>query len=98
VRLPYLEKVVKLNVSGPLLVEKTEDDFVLGVGLREEVLEDTPILQGDAPLPFSISDLEQDSVLVSLDLVLLEGMRVSELGRTRSESVSGDIHSLRSQA
>jgi hypothetical protein len=68
---PYIIEVVEVDDAGPILVEEAEDDFVLGVRFRKQVLEDAPVLEGDAPLPVAVGDLEEDAILVSPDLVLL---------------------------
>jgi hypothetical protein len=71
VRLPCLVKFIEADVASSLLVEEAENDLVLGVGFREQVLEDTPIVDVDPALPLTICDLEQDAILVALDFVLL---------------------------
>ena len=73
VRLPCLVEVVEVDVAGPLLVEEAEDDLVLGVGFREEVLEDGPVMDADSALPVAVGYSEEDAVLVALDFVLWEG-------------------------
>jgi hypothetical protein len=80
VRRPYAVEVFKLYVAGPVLVEEAEDDLVLGIRFREEILEDAPVLQGNAPLPIAVGDLEQYAILVSLDLVLLQQNVLSATG------------------
>lgn len=70
VHLPCLVELVEVDVAGAFLVEEAEDDLVLGVWLREQVLEDTPVMDVDLSLLLAVCDLEQDAVLVALDLVL----------------------------
>jgi hypothetical protein len=67
---PCVVKFVKADVAGSLLVEEAEDDLVLGVWFREQVLEDTPVMDVDLAPLFAVCNLEQDAVLVALDLVL----------------------------
>jgi hypothetical protein len=69
---PYIIEVLKLDIAGPVLVEEAEDDFVLGVRLRKQVLEDAPVGESDAPGAAAVCDQEEDAILVSLDLVLVE--------------------------
>lgn len=71
--LPCLIELVEIDVSGPVLVEEAEDDLVLGVGFREEVLEDGPVVYGDLAFPVAIGYSKQDAVLVALDFVLWRG-------------------------
>ena len=70
VRLPCLVEVVEVDVAGAFLVEEAEDDLVLGVWLREQVLEDGPVVDVDLTLLVAVGDLEEDAILVPLDLVL----------------------------
>jgi hypothetical protein len=70
VRLPCFVELVEVDVAGAFLVEEAEDDLVLGVWLREQVLEDTPVVNVDLTLLLAVGDLEQDAILVALDLVL----------------------------
>ena len=57
-------------MAGSRIGEEAEGDVVFGVGFREEVVEDAPVLQGDALLVMAVGDAEQDRVLLALDLVL----------------------------
>jgi hypothetical protein len=68
---PCVVELVKVDVAGALLVEEAEDDLVLCVGLGEQVLEDTPVVDVDLALALAVCDLEQDAILVALDFVLL---------------------------
>ena len=96
--LPYLVEVVKVDVTCPLAVEEAEDDFVLGIGFGEEVLEDGPVLQIDATFGVAVGNRKQDTVLVALDLVL-ESERVSSYSATRARFTErekeNNSHSLR---
>jgi hypothetical protein len=71
--LPCLVEVVEVDVSGPVLVEEAEDNLVLGIGFREEVLEDGPVVDGDLALPVAVGYGKQDAVLETLDFVLWRG-------------------------
>jgi hypothetical protein len=71
--LPCLVELVEVDVAGAVLVEEAKDDLVLSVRLREEVLENGPVLYADAALPVAVGDGEQDAVLVALDFVLKRG-------------------------
>jgi hypothetical protein len=73
VRLPCLVELVEVDVAGALLVKEAEDDLVLGVGFREEVLEDGPVMDGDSALAVAVGYSKQDAVLVALDFVLWRG-------------------------
>lgn len=72
---PCLIEIIKVDISSPVLVEEAKDDFVLGIGLREEVLEDRPVCETDLALVVAIGYGEEDAILESLDFVL--GKRVS---------------------
>jgi hypothetical protein len=67
---PILKEVVVVDVTRPISIEEAEDDLVLGVRLREEVLEDGPILNSDSALAFAIRYGEEDTIMEALDLVL----------------------------
>ena len=69
-RLPCLVEFIKVDVAGPPLIEEAEDDLVLGIWLREQVLEDGPVVDVDLALLVAVGDLEEDAILVPLDLVL----------------------------
>jgi hypothetical protein len=71
--LPCLVELVKVDVAGAFLVEEAEDDLVLGIGLREKVLEDGPVVDADLALPVAVGYGEQNAVLVALDFVLWRG-------------------------
>jgi hypothetical protein len=64
-------EVFKLDISGPVTIEETEGDVVLGVRLLEEILKVAPVLQSDTADAFPIGDQEKERVLLSFDLVLL---------------------------
>jgi hypothetical protein len=68
---PFLKKVIKANVPRPVLVEVAEDDLVFGVWLGKQVLEDTPIVEGNLALLVTVGNFEQNTILVALDLVLV---------------------------
>lgn len=72
-------EVVVLDDAGPVDVEQSEGDFVLGIGLEEEVLEDAPISQGNSAGALAVGDSKEDRVLLPLDLVLfaLDAMLVT---------------------
>lgn len=74
VRLPCVVEFVKVDVAGSFLVEEAENDLVLGVRFRKQVLENTPVVDVDLALLFAVCNLEQDAILVALDLVLLAGV------------------------
>jgi len=65
-----LVEVLEFNVSRPVLVEEAEDDLVLGIWFREEVLEDAPVCQTDSSGTGAVCNEEQNPILVSLDFVL----------------------------
>jgi hypothetical protein len=68
--LPCLVELVKVDIAGPLLVEEAEDDLVLGVGFRQEILKDRPVMNADPALPVAVGYGEQNTVLVALDFML----------------------------
>jgi hypothetical protein len=71
--LPCRVELVKVDVAGPVLIEEAEDDLVLGVGFREEVLEDGPVMDSNLALPVAVGYSKQNAVLVALDFVLWRG-------------------------
>lgn len=73
VRLPCLVELVEVDVARPVLVEEAENNLVLGVGFREQVLEDRPVMDVDSALPVAVGYSEEDAVLVALDFVLWRG-------------------------
>lgn len=70
---PCVVECVEVDVAGPVLVEEAEDDLVLGVGFREKVLEDGPVLYADPALSVAVGYGEEDAILVALDFVLWRG-------------------------
>lgn len=91
---PCRVEVVEVDVAGPLLVEEAEDDLVLGVGFREEVLEYGPVLQADLALLVAVGDLEEDAILVPLDFVLETDAPLVLTGRT-ADGVAYIVFALR---
>jgi len=79
VRLPCLVEVVKVDVAGPPLIEEAENDLVLGVGLRKQVLEDGPVMDADLALLVAVGYLEEDAILETLDLVLETGAPLASI-------------------
>jgi hypothetical protein len=73
--LPCLIEFVEVDVAGALLVEETENDLVLGVGLREKVLEHGPVVNVYSALAVAVGDGKEYAVLVALDFVLWRGAR-----------------------
>ena len=71
VRLPCVVELVEVDVAGALLVEEAENDLVLGIRFREQILENTPVMDVDFPLLLAVCDLEEDAILVALDFVLV---------------------------
>lgn len=67
---PCRVEVIKVDVAGSVGVEEAEDNLVLGIGFREEVLEDGPVVYADPSFAVSIGNLEQNAILIPLDLVL----------------------------
>ena len=67
----YVLEVFKLDISGPVTIEETKGNVVLGVGLFEKVFKVAPVLQSDSADAFSIGDVEEERVLLAFDLVLL---------------------------
>lgn len=96
--LPCVVELVEVDVASAILVEEAEDDLVLGVGFREQVLEDTPIVDIDSSLPLAVCNLEQDAVLVALDFVLMAGAPLaSPCFSTLTHCRRNCLRSLRSQ-
>jgi hypothetical protein len=98
VRLPYVVEFVKVDVTSALLVKEAENDFVLGVRLREQVLENTPVVDVDFPLLLAVSDLKEDTVLVPLNFVLVADAVSFALFSTLTNCRRNCLRSLRSQA
>lgn len=70
VRPPCLVELVEIDVARAVSVEEAEDDFILGVWLRKQVLEDSPVLEGHFALLIAVCDVEKNTVLEALDFVL----------------------------
>lgn len=68
---PCVVELIETDVTGTLLVKEAENDFVLGVWFRKQVLENTPVVDVDLALLFAVCNLKQDAVLVALDFVLM---------------------------
>lgn len=51
-------------------IEQTEGDLIFGIGLREEVLEGCPIAEAELASLLAIRNLEEDSVMFTLDFML----------------------------
>lgn len=61
---------VEVDQAGLFVCEQLEGNIVFGVGLREEVVEDGPVVDVNAVLLATIGNGEEDGVLLALDLVL----------------------------
>lgn len=53
-------EVVILDATGALNIEEAESNLVLGVGLLEEVLKDTPVSKAYTALTLAIGDTEKN--------------------------------------
>lgn len=71
-RIDVLERV-EVDESSLGVREEAESDFVFGVGLREQVVEDGPVTESDATSFVTVGDAEQNGILLTLDLVLRRG-------------------------
>ena len=70
-----LLEVLVLDDARAILIKETECNFVLGVGLGEEVFESAPVVDVDSAFPLAVGDAEEDCVLLTFDLVLWRRMR-----------------------
>ncbi len=61
-----------LDRTGPIGIEEAEGNLVLGIRLREQVLEGSPFVDVDSTGPAGICDSEKDSIVFTLDLVLFK--------------------------
>lgn len=77
--LPCIVEFIKVDVASALLVEEAENDLVLGIGFRKQVLKDTPVMYVNPALSLTICDLEQNAILVALDFVLLADASLASL-------------------
>ncbi len=67
---PCCVEVIEVDVTGSILIEEAENDFVFGVRFCEQILEDRPVVYADFALLVTIGYFEKDAVLVSFDFVL----------------------------
>lgn len=75
VELVQFLKVVVLDDARARDIEESEGYLVFGIGLCEEVLEGSPVLQVDLAGSSTVSDIEENGVLFPLDLVLRRSYR-----------------------
>ena len=65
-----LLKMLVLDDARAVFVKEAEGNFILGVGLGEQVFEGAPIVDVDLTFSLAIGDAEEDCVLFAFDFVL----------------------------
>ena len=64
-------KRLPFHAPRPIGIEQSEGDLIFGIGLSQQVLEGGPISQAQLPSPPLVGDIEQNTIVFSLDFTLL---------------------------
>lgn len=83
VQVVYFEKLVEADLAGAVDVEEAKGKFILGVGFRNQVVVEAPVLEGDAARLAAVCDEKENAILVALDFVLRGCALETSSGRTR---------------